>query len=95
MQSFSVSHTPGRVIATGEIDLTSAGDFGQALSAALDHGSSELVIDLSGVTFIDSSGLNELVRANRPEVRMVVVGAPEAVARVIRLVGLDTIIDLA
>lgn len=95
MQTFSVSSTPGRVTARGEIDLTSAEAFGQALADAIDPGRSELHIDLSGVTFMDSSGLNELVRANRHDVQLVVVGASEAVTRVIRLVGLDSVIDLA
>jgi anti-sigma B factor antagonist len=95
MQTFSVSSTPGRVTARGEIDLTSAEAFGQALADAVAAGPRELRIDLSAVTFMDSSGLNELVRANRGDLQLVVVGASDAVTRVIRLVGLDSVIELA
>ena len=49
------------VVAEGEIDLASSPDLRSELQALLDGGVRTLVLDLSGVTFIDSSGLGVLV----------------------------------
>jgi anti-sigma B factor antagonist len=45
----------------GRVDLTSAGDLETALKKLLDEGKSNLVLDLSGVEFLSSSGLRVLV----------------------------------
>jgi anti-sigma B factor antagonist len=50
---------------TGEIDLSAAGRFAQALTTAVTDGSGTALVDLSAVTFIDSSGVRELLAANR------------------------------
>ena len=48
----------------GEIDMAAADEFESALGDAIEHGfQTALVVDLSEVTFIDSTGLNALVRA--------------------------------
>jgi anti-sigma B factor antagonist len=49
---------------TGEVDLSSAVRFGQELSSLVGDGGT-VFADLSGVTFIDSSGVRELLTANR------------------------------
>ena len=55
---------PSVVVVTGDVDLGTAPDFEDALSRAVEERlGSGLVVDLSGVTFIDSTGLNSLVRA--------------------------------
>jgi anti-sigma B factor antagonist len=52
------------VVVTGDVDLGTAPDFEQELARSVEqHLGAGLVIDLSGVTFIDSTGLNALVRA--------------------------------
>jgi anti-sigma B factor antagonist len=52
------------VVVTGDIDLGTAPHFEDELARAVErHRASGLVIDLSDVTFIDSTGLNSLVRA--------------------------------
>jgi anti-anti-sigma factor len=75
------------VSAVGEIDMSSGPDFAAALSRMLSmHG--KVTVDLSGVTFMDSTGLNVLCAAAR-------VGpvhlrdAPERVRRVVELGGLQ------
>lgn len=52
------------VSVVGDVDLASAAQLGEALGAALRH-SSHLVVDVTDMTFIDSSGLSVLVQAHR------------------------------
>lgn len=52
------------VTVAGEVDLSSAAFLQDELRAALEQ-SPTVVVDVSGMTFIDSSGLNALVHAHR------------------------------
>ena len=76
------------VRATGEVDLTNAEDLKQALDAA----DGALVLDLTGVGFMDSSGLKVLlVKATQPEPKFALVlrhGSP-----VLRLIELSEVED--
>jgi anti-sigma B factor antagonist len=47
---------------TGEIDVASAPALRDRLLALLNRGAPDLVIDLRGVTFIDSTGVGSLLR---------------------------------
>jgi anti-anti-sigma factor len=54
------------VAVVGEIDMATAPDLAQALAADVVHDSiRRVVIDLSAVTFLDSSALNALVQGQR------------------------------
>jgi anti-anti-sigma factor len=77
----------------GDLDVIAATESNKRmLSQRLPVGA-ELVVDLSGVTFIDSTGIRLILQANqhamRHAARLVVVRGPERVMRVLRLVGLD------
>ncbi|MFD9497365.1 STAS domain-containing protein [Streptomyces sp. NPDC060005] len=80
---------------SGEIDADNADILRQALDAD-DGASSQTVLDLGAVTFIDSSAVSVLASARRDAaavgggLRMAALTAP--VARVVGIVGLDTII---
>jgi anti-anti-sigma factor len=50
------------VAVRGEIDLATAGDLAEALYAAAAATDAGFLIDLSGVTFIDSTGIDALTR---------------------------------
>jgi stage II sporulation protein AA (anti-sigma F factor antagonist) len=56
-----------------------------------------MVVDLSGVTFMDSSGINVLIAARNAVAGtggwLRLAGPTESVLRTLRLVGLDEIID--
>ena len=51
------------VYLSGELDLTSAGQFSTAIDAALGSHPGRLILDASGLTFMDSSGIVLLVSA--------------------------------
>ena len=79
------------------IDSHVAVDFKHALS---DHAASgkRLVLDLSEVDFIDSSGLGAIVAAHRrahDQGGVVICGANEVVMRLFRLARLDRIFHIA
>lgn len=59
---FSVEVDPGRrlVRVSGELDMATAPVL-VAAAQSLADGSSDLIVDLAGLTFIDSAGLNTLV----------------------------------
>jgi anti-anti-sigma factor len=62
--TWGLDRTEEGVLVYGELDLASAEPFGEQLSAALMEGSGKsFLIDLSGVTFIDSAGLRALRKA--------------------------------
>lgn len=58
-----VDGTVGRVTLTGELDLDGAGAVGEELLRLPDGGATEVVVDASGLTFLDSSGLRALLSA--------------------------------
>ena len=62
---FEQSERDGRAVLTvaGEIDLSVAARFGQALEALVADSAGAGGVDLSGVAFIDSSGIRELLKA--------------------------------
>ncbi|MET7732109.1 STAS domain-containing protein [Streptomyces sp. NPDC005402] len=80
----------------GEIDHQSVRGLTRALAAAEGAVGQRVVIDLSRVTFMDSSGVNALIAAFQATeaaggwLRLVVVRG--AVLRTLQLVGLDTVV---
>ena len=82
-----------RVVAlTGELDFLSASDLGARLSEMRGQTGNSVVIDVSGLTFIDSTGLNVLVagaQAIQATTPVVVAGASKHVSRVFEIVRLD------
>ncbi len=63
--SVTVADGVGTVVVDGEIDSTTALELGEGLRRALDDGASNLVVDCTAVTFIDSAGLSALLDAHR------------------------------
>jgi anti-sigma B factor antagonist len=76
----------------GELDLSSAPRLKWALGDVLDAGRSRVIVDLSLVSFIDSTALGVLVGAQRglsAEARLAVVCTHAAVLRIFEMTGLD------
>jgi len=85
----------GRVIVElhGELDISAVDAVQEALDELHAAGWSSVVMDLRGLTFIDSMGLGLLLKAERQARRAdaafaIVDGSP-AVARLLEVVGLD------
>ena len=87
------------VSVSGEIDLFTAPEFKQRMSTPIDEGRSNLIVDLSRTTFIDSSSLGVLIGAHRRlKLRggtLVVVCDDEAIAKTFKITGLDGVFTLA
>ncbi|MGC0330306.1 anti-anti-sigma factor [Streptomyces sp. SAI-170] len=99
--SFEVKLRVNERVATielsGELDAATAGQFHDTVDEAASAGAVELVIRAEKLSYLSSAGLRSLVFARQKmgdDVRIAVVGAPEPVARTIRLAGFDHSIDL-
>ena len=81
-----------RVTATGEVDCTSAPELRAVLDRLVDDAPREIVVDLTGVTFLDSAGLCVLASAHRRALavggRLRVLAATRAVIRPLQITGL-------
>ena len=82
----------------GEIHVSSAPQFAQRLSAAIDSGKTAMVLDMSGVEFIDSTGLSVLLNGLRlvtqMDGRMAIVCANPTVLRLFQITSLDETFDI-
>ncbi|TDQ83260.1 anti-sigma B factor antagonist [Dongia mobilis] len=95
----SIKEEQGRTVIalSGEIDLENAGDVRKALLAALKH-KKDVLVDLSAVSYIDSSGIASLVeglqvaRKQKNELSLVAVSA--RALRVLELARLDKVFSI-
>ena len=86
------------VQAAGELDLAQADSFSQELARAEENAPDVLVVDLRGITFMDSTGLRLLLaamrRAEAAGRRFVVVRGQEQVRDLFRVARLDDVFEL-
>ncbi|MDA2811388.1 STAS domain-containing protein [Nocardiopsis sp. RSe5-2] len=90
----SQSHADHAVVTVrGEVDLYTAPQLHSALVDALDDGAHRLVVEMSGVEFCDSTGMNVLLSAmkrSREQGGDLVLAAPRpAVTKILEVTGLD------
>ncbi len=83
-----------RITVHGELDLATAPDLRTAIDDAIaERGAERIVVDLSDMTFCDSSGIRILLRAMRVsqlhQVDLTMVPAAPSVQRIFLLAGLD------
>lgn len=77
----------------GELDVTNAATAGQAISDAAEVPHTRLIFDLTGLAFMDSTGIRVLVRAHRMAgergASVALVGPTPSVSRIIDITGLN------
>lgn len=87
------------VAAAGELDLETAGSFEAALRRAMEARAEKVVVDLTAVTFMDSSGVNSLVSVTRGfresggAVPLAVCGE-QRIFKVLHICGLDRLLGV-
>jgi anti-sigma B factor antagonist len=83
---------------SGEIHVSTAAEFTQRLSAAIDRGNTTIVLDMSNVVFIDSTGLSVLLNGLRlvtqMQGRLALVCTNPTVLRLFQITSLDTTFDI-
>lgn len=86
------------VVLTGELDLSTIAKVEQELARVEGDGPETVALDLSRLTFLDSSGLRVIVsadkRARRENRRFVIVRGPATVQRVFSITRLDQQLEL-
>ncbi len=82
----------------GEVDVYTAPAVRERIQSLLDATSAHLVVDLTGIDFIDSTGLGVLVsgqnRARELGGELSLVCTAERVLKLFRITGLDTVFPI-
>jgi anti-anti-sigma factor len=93
--SFEVSDADGgtvRIAVRGELDMAAAPDLSEAIAKAAGNGVTTVVLDLSAVTFLDSSAIGALVASGRDAAeagaRLQIGPRSDIVTRVLEITGL-------
>jgi len=97
-----IATTPGSdryvITVSGEVDLATSPDLDAAIIAGLDSGAGSLVVDLTDVSFMDSSGLGVIVRGlkrcREADKDLDLVITNERVLKVFGITGLDQVIPI-
>ena len=82
---------------SGELDMVTAPGLRRRLEQAITGGAGGIVVDLTGVTFVDSLSLASLVAAKprlAPDGRLAVVAGEGFVDLMLRAAGLGGVLDL-
>jgi anti-anti-sigma factor len=84
--------------AAGEIDLASVGQLEEAVEATLASGARQVAIDLTDITFLDSTGLRALISAHtrleetEGQLAVIIVGGP--VERLFDITGMTSTLHI-
>lgn len=83
----------------GEVDLFTVPEFKDRISRPIEAGKTRVIVDLSKVTFIDSSSLGVLIGAHKRLAAeagsgLVVVVAERAIANTFKITGLDQVFEI-
>jgi anti-sigma B factor antagonist len=93
------SHRPRVVLGlSGELDAATATAAHKRLIGVELHAGDELVLDLSRLTFMDSTGIRLILQAREHALQhgagFALARGPDAVMRVLQLIGLEEQLDL-
>jgi anti-sigma B factor antagonist len=88
---FSIEVHEGRVVVAGELDMASAPAMSQSILRLEAAAAAQFLLDLSGVTFMGSCAINELLRM-RELLSLRVVAVSPQVQRVLDITDLSWLI---
>ena len=92
VRAFDTGHV---VLVTGEIDFGNASQLADVL-AQFSNG--DVIVDFSGVTFMDSAGLNVLLAAHqrleRRDAHLRLVAVPKRLLKTMKIAGLTGVLHL-
>lgn len=90
--------TGHEIALSGRLDVSAVADVRQALHDAIDRGTGDLVVDISGVELVDATGLGVLLgadrRAKQAGRRVVLRDAGPRVRRILRVTRLHRVLTL-
>lgn len=97
-----IATTPGSdrylITVSGEVDLATSPDLDTAIIESVDSEASSIVIDLTDVSFMDSSGLGVIVRGlkrcREADKDLDLVITSDRVLKVFGITGLDQVIPI-
>lgn len=86
------------LVLAGEADVTTAGELNQFLAVHLADGTTDLTIDVSGLSFADSVTIRALVQAalvlKDRGGKMTLLSPQPAVANILTITGVDTMLTI-
>jgi anti-anti-sigma factor len=82
----------------GEVDLATAPAFAQTLLGATEYGTGEVIVDLTGCSFLDSRGLGALIatrgRLEHSNRRLALVLSNRSVMRIFQITQFDELFEI-
>ena len=87
-----------RIALEGEFDMYTAPEFRHDLHMCIERGASEVIVDLSGATFIDSTFLGVLLggmKGLRETGGEISVACPDSIRRIFEITGLDRVLTIS
>jgi anti-sigma B factor antagonist len=86
-----------RIAVAGEFDMYTAPEFRHDLHSCVEKGAQEVIVDLSGASFIDSTFLGVLLggmRSLRERDGDLTVVCPDSIRRIFEVTGLDRVLTI-
>lgn len=96
--STTVEKEKSRIVVSGEVDMSTSPALREQILAMINGASDGVSVDLSEVTYMDSSGVATLIEglkaSKREDVPFTLIAPSQPVMEVFQLTKLDTVFDI-
>ena len=92
-----IGSTTYRIALAGEIDMYTSPEFRDDLRSCIERGATDVIVDLSAATFIDSTFLGVVLggmRSLRERGGEISVVCPDSIRRIFEISGLDQVLTI-